>query len=71
MSTLPLKRFRVAIAQETVHVIIIEAVDEETAYAQAEERYQSDEGILAYIPPIGWTVDYNPFEVCECEEVLS
>lgn len=71
MSALPLKRYRIAIAQEAVHVITIEAVDEETACEIAERRYQTDEGLFAYVPPTDWSVDYNPFAVSDCEEVQS
>jgi hypothetical protein len=67
MSAPSLKRYRVAIAQTIIHTIIVEASDEDAAMEIAEERYDSDPGLLAYTPPEPWGLDYSAFEIGDCD----
>jgi hypothetical protein len=67
MSAPSLKRYRVAIAQELIHSIVVEAYDEDAAAEIAFERYRSDPDVLVYSPPEPWDLDCNKPDIDACD----
>jgi hypothetical protein len=64
-----LRSFRISIEQPSVHTIIVEAVDRDTAIEKAEIAFLEEPGFFPEDPPAGWQRRFNDWDIVEAEEV--
>lgn len=65
----PLKHYRVRLEQPLLHTVTVVAPDETAAQLVADYLYQKHDGIVDYVPPDGWDVEWQNWSVVDVREV--